>query len=78
MSYLYYFYWGCGWKLLIISRCNNKPLCIAYANIEVLGDPCHGISKYLEIQYACVKSGKQQNRESTDTKLNYSYEYIRY
>lgn len=41
-------------------RCQNKPECIVYAKNEVFGDPCPGTSKYLEVHYTCLKSGKSE------------------
>ncbi|KAH3693797.1 hypothetical protein DPMN_081235 [Dreissena polymorpha] len=35
------------------SLCNGQNLCRLTASNEILGDPCPGTYKYLEVTYAC-------------------------
>jgi len=39
---------------MINFTCHYKPFCILSADSGQLGDPCPGISKYLEIEYTCI------------------------
>ncbi|KAH3837934.1 hypothetical protein DPMN_111337 [Dreissena polymorpha] len=38
---------------IVRRMCNGKTLCNVPATNRVFGDPCIGIFKYLEVQYAC-------------------------
>ncbi|KAH3789573.1 hypothetical protein DPMN_167756 [Dreissena polymorpha] len=47
-------YCGSHTSTSIVQRmCNGKNLCNVPATNRVFGDPCRGIFKYLEVQYAC-------------------------
>ncbi|XP_034552641.1 L-rhamnose-binding lectin SML-like isoform X2 [Notolabrus celidotus] len=38
---------------LVAERCNGKSSCMIKASDSVFGDPCPGITKYLELAYVC-------------------------
>ena len=40
---------------IVQQRCNGKSRCKVFAKDAVFGDPCPGISKFLEIEFNCVK-----------------------
>ena len=40
---------------LVKKRCDNRPACSIPAIRQIFGDPCPGLTKYLNIIYACGK-----------------------
>ena len=45
-------------NVLYKRTCERKNSCTVSAHASQLGDPCPGTSKYVRIQYECVKKGK--------------------
>ena len=44
--------------------CGGKNYCSLKASLRTLGnDPCHGIAKYLEVQFYCQKGGLDKYRQ---------------
>lgn len=39
---------------IIKSRCDFKNSCELNADNETFGNPCSGISKYLDVKYECI------------------------
>ena len=40
------------------SHCQGKSECTLFVNDEKFGDPCSGVTKYLEVFYECSEKGK--------------------
>eukprot|EP00300_Choanocystis_sp_HF-7_P023870 c25256_g1_i1.p1 GENE.c25256_g1_i1~~c25256_g1_i1.p1 ORF type:complete len:2949 (+),score=651.92 c25256_g1_i1:1898-10744(+) len=40
---------------IVKQQCHDKESCEVHANSKVFGDPCPGVSKYLEVDYECRK-----------------------
>ncbi len=38
----------------ICAQCGAMNTCIIYGDIGVVGDPCSGTYKYLEVHYQCI------------------------
>ena len=52
----------------------GKDYGLASANSAEFGDPCPGITKYLEIRYECKNPGTISQTSSFPGSLNYIYE----
>ena len=37
----------------VSEKCNNKSQCSFFVNNSFFGDPCGGVSKYLETEWIC-------------------------
>ena len=44
--------------LIATGLCQNHVSCTVVANNAVFGEPCSGVSKYLELGYECRESGR--------------------
>merc|ERR1712127_564679 len=58
---------GINKKTIKIVRrlCNGKRNCILKANNRVFGDACKGVTKYLEVDFKCVKPAKKTTKKVT-------------
>lgn len=36
------------------AMCESKNYCLIRPNVQLYGNPCEGINKYLEVKYICV------------------------
>ena len=51
--------WSSNSTAIVTDICQERVICTLDANNSIFGDPCSGVSKYLEVHFECADTGKQ-------------------